>query len=171
MLCDDCGKNVAKIKWTIYVNGKQNDVYLCEDCAKKRGNAASFNAVQLGSLLAEILNHKKQQSVGDEAAELQKTCPTCGITLKKVKKLGRFGCAECYNTFREFAGGFIQQVQSGSTHHTGKAPDSLTEDDQRQRRIDQLKAELGQAVEIEAFERAAQLRDEIRALEVQKEGV
>ena len=37
MLCQNCGKNEANIKYTQVINGVKKEIALCEDCAKKLG--------------------------------------------------------------------------------------------------------------------------------------
>jgi protein arginine kinase activator len=53
----------------------------------------------------------------------------------------------------------------GTTQHTGKVPKRAGGKLTVKREIEKLKAELHQAVQEEAYEKAAELRDRIRALE------
>ena len=67
--------------------------------------------------------------------------------------------------------GVIERAQQGANHHTGKATETRTapkKDDAvrlRQAELNRLRKELARAVEDESYERAAQLRDQIRTLE------
>ena len=58
----------------------------------------------------------------------------------------------------------FRRVQ-GTTQHTGKVPKRAGGKLSVKREIEKLKAELHQAVQEEAYEKAAELRDRIRALE------
>ena len=37
MLCSNCGKNKANVRYTRIINGEKTEFALCEDCAKKMG--------------------------------------------------------------------------------------------------------------------------------------
>ena len=37
MLCSNCGKNEANVRYTRIINGEKTEFALCEDCAKKMG--------------------------------------------------------------------------------------------------------------------------------------
>ena len=37
MLCQNCGKNEANIRYTQIINGVKKEVALCSNCAKKLG--------------------------------------------------------------------------------------------------------------------------------------
>ncbi len=74
------------------------------------------------------------------------------------------GCQECYKYFGNELRPVIRKIQ-GSTAHSGKIPKRSGSDLARKRQIAQYKSELMRAIETEAFERAAELRDKIKELE------
>lgn len=37
MVCQNCGKNEANVKYTQIVNGVKKEMVLCEECAEKMG--------------------------------------------------------------------------------------------------------------------------------------
>jgi protein arginine kinase activator len=93
------------------------------------------------------------------------TCPFCGLSTTDFREIGRLGCPQCYPTFEEYLRGLLRRIHGG-THHVGKVylpPDPTASD--LQKRLAALKKKLERAVEAEDFERAANLRDEIRTLE------
>lgn len=57
----------------------------------------------------------------------------------------------------------------GRVRHAGKLPQSLREKTSDQDRIRSLKEEMEKAVAVEDFERAASLRDQIKALQKEAE--
>ena len=59
----------------------------------------------------------------------------------------------------------IERAHEGASEHVGKVPASSGDTAKRQARLVKLRRELNQAVEREDYERAAQLRDEIKAVE------
>ena len=54
----------------------------------------------------------------------KKKCPTCQMTLKDITHVGKFGCADCYATFKEDIIDIVQRVQGGQFEHVGKTPQS-----------------------------------------------
>jgi len=92
-------------------------------------------------------------------------CPFCGLTFSDFRETGRLGCPQCYETYAVHLQKLLRRVHGG-TQHVGKVylpPDPTSSD--RERRLDALKRRLQRAVDSEDFERAAELRDEIRSLE------
>jgi protein arginine kinase activator len=104
----------------------------------------------------------------NKAAQSAKICPGCGHTWNDFRRTGRFGCAECYKTFRNEAASTIRQIHS-TTKHTGKVPSKAGEGLKRRREYDSLKQQLQQAVRDEDYETAAKLHKQIR--EMEKEGI
>ena len=95
------------------------------------------------------------------------------MSWQEFKDTGLLGCPKDYELFLNQLGGVIERAQNGATHHTGKAIDAAAraapkKDDAVQLRlaeVNRLRKELAQAVEAESYERAAELRDRIQALE------
>ena len=77
---------------------------------------------------------------------------------------GKLGCDECYRTFYRELAPSIEKIH-GKAAHSGKVPRSAGAVLQNRRKAEQLKAELAQAIREENFEKAAGLRDQIKALE------
>jgi protein arginine kinase activator len=75
------------------------------------------------------------------------------------------GCPHCYSVYEPQLRGLLRRIH-GATQHVGKVylpPDTAEAD--RTARLAGLRRKLQRAVEAEDFERAAELRDQIRALE------
>lgn len=94
----------------------------------------------------------------------ERKCPVCGRTLNDIKTDGKFGCGECYNTFRDEAQSILKQIHTVSTHK-GKIPGRSGEALKQKRRYEDLKARLQEAVRAENYEEAAKLHKEIRKME------
>lgn len=92
-------------------------------------------------------------------------CPKCGMTFQQFRKIGRFGCSECYKTFRSNITPILRKVHSGNTVHAGKIPKRIGGNLHVRRQIDMLKRELESLIHQEEFENAAHVRDQIRSLE------
>ncbi len=171
MQCDICGKNTATVHLTEIIDDQMNELHLCEECAHKK-SAQMEQQFGLSDLLAGLAGFEKQK---DEKEGSSLKCPTCGMTFKDFKKLGRLGCGDCYAAFRSFLGPLLKRIH-GSDRHCGKAPVSRIARLARRRPepkpaavkaddISELRARLQKAVEAEAYEEAAGLRDRIRELE------
>ncbi|MCL6446387.1 MAG: UvrB/UvrC motif-containing protein, partial [Alicyclobacillus sp.] len=81
---------------------------------------------------------------------------------------GLFGCPNCYNSFAPRLEPLLRRIQS-NVSHTGKVPARAGKQVKTRKELERLRKELQQSVNAEQFERAAQLRDQIRALEQQLE--
>jgi protein arginine kinase activator len=146
--------------------GKPHDVHLCDACAQEAGYVQQAH-VPINELLNQFL--KAQAQVTDAPVA---RCPECGLSWQEFKDTGLLGCPKDYDLFVNQLGGVIERAQNGANHHTGKAVEVATvrpkKDDAvrlRQAELNKLRKELARAVEDESYERAAQLRDQIKTLE------
>lgn len=94
----------------------------------------------------------------------EEKCPVCGHSYGDFQQTGRFGCSECYKTFRAPVELMLKQIHSNPAH-TGKLPSHSGEKIKRKRQYNQLKQQLAQAVQNEDYEQAAKLHKQIRAME------
>jgi protein arginine kinase activator len=162
MLCDNCGKSDAIIHLTKIKNNEMTTYHLCEACAAAEGletGAVSPSAAPLTDFLAQM-----GKSLAEAPASASE-CSACGLSLQDFKKTGRLGCAVCYSHFDLHLRSLLRRLHGG-TQHVGKVflpPDPKQTD--RIARIASLRRGLHLAVEGEDFERAAELRDQIRRLE------
>lgn len=162
MLCDNCGSNPAVTHVTTIVNNQMSIHHLCEPCAAAKGleSVEPPGAFPLTNFLAQMGG---EESPGSEGAEGR--CGFCGLTFQDFRETGRLGCPHCWVTFDVHLRGLLRRIHGG-TSHVGKVylpPDpSATE---REKRLEALRRTLQRAVDAEDFERAAQVRDQIRALE------
>ena len=101
----------------------------------------------------------------------EKRCPTCQMSLKDIAHVGKFGCHDCYGTFKEDVYDIVRRVQGGHTSHSGKYPKSTHQKRALKQQIEGKRHELQQLIEAQAFEDAAIVRDEIKALEAQQSEV
>ena len=159
MLCCICKEKEATVHLTQIAGDKMQKLDLCEECAKNKGvnDPTGFSLADL--LLGLGASQEIEQSAG--GAELK--CPRCGFTQSDFKKAGRLGCAECYTTFAEALEGLLKTMHKG-TRHVGKVPEALRQTRDLSERLSTLERNLSKAVDAEDFERAAQLRDEIKQM-------
>ncbi|SYZ74639.1 UvrB/UvrC protein [Candidatus Zixiibacteriota bacterium] len=163
MVCQDCNKQQATVHLTRIVNNEKVVVSLCKDCAAKRGFHSPLDNVPFP--LAEILSSLIQQqynprSQGEELPDLK--CPGCGMTFTEFTRQGRFGCGECYKTFRVQLEPIMRRIH-GSSMHKGKLPVGEAAETLPIKEEERLESELKKAIDGEDFERAADLRDKLKA--------
>ena len=161
MKCDNCGENEAVIHLTQIVDNEMGTFHLCETCAAEKGlePEPGVGNFPLTDFLAQMGEESKPQPTTGSA------CEYCGLTLKDFKKTGRLGCSHCYVTFEEHLRGLFRRLHGG-TQHVGKVylpPDPS--EAERSQQLTRLRRKLDVAVGQENFERAAQIRDQIRELE------
>jgi len=162
MVCDNCGSTDAVVHLTQIVNNQMSTYRLCEKCAAEKGLESTPEPVSfpLTNFLAQM---GKDPVAESDPTDTQ--CPFCGLTFSDFRETGRLGCPQCYETYAPQLQRLLRRVH-GSTQHVGKVylpPDPSASE--LERRLEGLKRKLGRAVDAEDFERAAELRDEIRALE------
>ncbi|MFN3192106.1 MAG: UvrB/UvrC motif-containing protein [Aureliella sp.] len=139
-------------------------LHLCEECARTylaQGNdEAPANA--LAGMLAKQL---KLEQTAEELAELdKKTCPVCGITFAEFREAGRLGCSYDYVCFQEDLEPLLTNIH-GTRTHRGKRPTRNSGAPDRQHELIQLRREMQDAVAQEDYERAGEIRDQIRDIE------
>lgn len=93
-----------------------------------------------------------------------KKCPVCGHTWEDFRRTSKFGCGECYKTFRNDASAVLRQVHS-SDRHVGKVPSKSGAEIKAKRHLEDLKRQLKDAVNKEEYEKAAKLHAEIKTIE------
>lgn len=91
-------------------------------------------------------------------------CPGCGRHRKEFEASGRFGCAECFETFGDGLIKMVRRMHRGS-EHLGKIPSSALSADLLVQRRAAAMREMETAIRSERYEEAAVLRDRIRELE------
>jgi protein arginine kinase activator len=164
MVCDNCGSEGAVVHLTQVVDNEMTTLHLCERCAAEKGlqpAPASGGNLPLTDFLAKMGADADQLGEGQDGI----TCSFCGLSGADFRETGRLGCPHCYTTFESHLKGLLRKIH-GSTHHVGKVylpPDPSVSE--RQKRLEGLRRKLRHAIETEDFERAANLRDEIRSYE------
>lgn len=150
MLCDDCKNKPAAIFFKEVLPDKTIELHLCEDCASKRGLLVTKKLTPL-EILQKLL---KQTSEQDEKV----ICPRCYMSLAEFKRVGRFGCSECVTTFDENIRHLIKQIHQNDRHIGRKS----TKGTKKGFEVYKLREELKKALEREAYEDAAKIRDKLR---------
>ena len=149
--CDLCSKP-ATVHLTQIVNNKVHKVDLCEACAQAKG-VTDPSGFSLADLLLKASLNPEVPAVGGR-------CPRCGFSPAEFKKQGRFGCPDCYETFRNLVEPMLENMHNGIAH-AGKVPTRALERKSLYDRLTKLELDLTEAIKSERYEDAARARDEI----------
>lgn len=167
MKCEHCGKNEVAYRHYRSVNGNVTKVAVCEDCARKLGflpPAGEEKSFLMDEFFGSARNSFfKNRSLDDFFG------PMPGLSSRNWL---------WEDPFEElFAEMPALRLHSGEAaqEEPKKEKEELLDEKERgrisgMRRLNALRLEMKRAVQEENFERAAQLRDEIRALEKEQSG-
>ena len=160
MTCQQCNKKTATVHLTEIVGNDKKEVHLCEECAREKGIGIKTQ-FSMSDLISGLIN----APVGKELARLSKiTCPECGIRYIDFHSSGRLGCSNDYKIFNKELMQLVERVH-GSTRHVGKVPPNVGREVVKESRLLKLRKALRDAIDREAYEEAAAIRDEIKKIE------
>jgi protein arginine kinase activator len=156
MKCTNCGKNEVNFYYESNVNGKITRQQLCSECAQKLG----FGTEDFFKESREMFNHM-----------LGGFSDFFG-TRRRAFPFGGFGLPTMLLPELFLPGTEVREHEDGctcgdcETHQDVKEADNTADGEMNARRqINVLRAEMQNAIHAEEFEKAAELRDQIRALE------
>ncbi len=167
-LCQMCHKNPATVHEYIVAEKKEN--HLCEECYRKLYQQELTPVIKLEILQKLLFPGGIQEKEGRKRKEL--VCPSCGMRLSEFKRLGRFGCPECYSAFAKVLDQILESIHDASRHEGAKPAqpeETLSTPGVFRMKRAKLQRALQEAVEAERYEDAARLRDELKALEEEEE--
>ena len=162
MLCQDCHKNLATVRYAEVVDGNVTERHLCQECLA-RHQEADDRGFRLSGPPPSLKNTPDVRLIRNKEAFLR-TCPVCSTRFFDVCRTGVVGCPVCYETFSEQLESLLGGQQP-LPRHRGKTP---RVDDARARLRGDLqtkRALLRRSLDTENYEEAAILRDEIKGLE------
>jgi len=162
MKCDHCDKP-AVIHETVIRSGVSAEVHLCAEHA-----IAAGYPVPIEQPIADIFPQVLGSAVKVEGAKTKERtakCQACGLTFAAFRKTAMMGCPACYEAFMPMIAQIIERAQAGATHHVGRSPVGGDDSQRLQKLRVKLTKDLESAVAAEQYERAAQLRDELRSLD------
>ena len=178
MLCENCKKREANVRYSENINGVKKELHLCEECSRKLGitDKMDFKMPTLdfsnffGSFLEDfstpdfmpLLNEVKQVK-----------CESCGSTFDDIINTGRYGCANCYDVFEDRMDPILKKLQGANRHNgrLGKISNNKVKYEETEKtkksnsnknKLEELQEELKKAIKEERYEDAAKIRDEIK---------
>jgi protein arginine kinase activator len=162
MKCDNCNKP-ATVHLTEIKNGKKIEKHLCEQCAAQSEGLPVKSHTPINELLTNfVMAHSGLQK------EMGAACEHCGMTWSEFRQSGLLGCEQDYTSFERELTPLIQRAHEGATHHLGKVPARRGGSGVPMKRtidVARLRKELQRAIEAEDYEKAAKIRDQIKAAE------
>ncbi len=157
-VCQECGRDKAKIHITDFIDGKPVKKHICQKCYDAEGGMPSLSSSDLFAKLVGIIAPEVKK------AGRQK-CSDCGIDYIEFRQSFKFGCAKDYVLFKDALDELFEDIH-GASHHTGRVPEGKAQSATgTKQRVEMLNRELAKAVEKEDFERAAQLKRKIKQVE------
>ena len=154
-LCQICKQREARVYFTQIINGVKTKMSVCRKCAGTDGIK-----IDLNSLITGLLSIQKQDI---DTTDRVLQCDGCGMTIDEFNSTGKMGCNKCYEVFFDPMQQLLNRIH-GNTHHRGKIPNKSESQQLTVTKIDELKKELSECIKIEAYERAAEIRDRIKEL-------
>ena len=181
MKCDSCQHIEATIIFTSVAGDEKMTLHLCPACAAKEADKKARESQPESPAVDQhasapqpptgIGGKVKKVSVvvghlSPSGAKGGPRCPQCGTSYEEFRKLGRFGCATCYEAFAPHLERLFKRIH-GAQVHTGKRPARPAQPRDIGEELSQLRQKLREAVAAEAYERAGALRDRITSIEAE----
>lgn len=159
MKCEHCGKNEVTFVYQSNINGKVEEHHLCQDCAEQLGYTRKLFAGR-PSMMEKLFGH--DSFFGNDGFFDSFFSPMPSL-------MGRMLESPFEDFFEEMPALTTAPAQQEEKPQEPKQQTGEESHFSRLRKKNALKMELKKAVHHEEFERAAQLRDELRALEAEEE--
>jgi protein arginine kinase activator len=161
--CQFCSQP-ATVHLTDIVALQKKEIHLCQQCAEQH-QLIHKQELNLPAILKSLIG----QHLGPETVELARlTCPACGIKYVEFRAQGRLGCPHDYLVFRGGLTPLLQRIHR-SQRHVGKTPHRSVLPPEQQAEWVELRRRLQTAIDREAYEEAARLRDLLRNKEATDE--
>ena len=163
MKCQNCKQRDAVLFYEEAVNGQARKLALCAECAAEMGLASELSLSPLHGLGTGMFDgffgFAPKQTLRSD-----KRCPDCNTAWTEIARVGKAFCPTCYQTFAKELEPTLRSLHGAATH-TGRMPQQSRALMEKSEKLSTLREALKAAIAEEDFERAATLRDEIRALE------
>lgn len=189
MMCQNCSKNEANVKYTQIINGVKKQMNLCDKCAKELGiDNISFNMeMDFSNFLGDFFDDVNQDFIPSLIKPKTIVCDKCKSSYEDFIKSGKLGCDKCYETFEDKIDAILKNIH-GANQHVGRnrkqieniddeiekakvnknnqtAKNKNSKEIKNKQKIQELQARLKQEIKEERYEDAAKTRDEIKKLE------
>lgn len=172
MQCERCNKKKSTVFYRESINGRVRALRLCADCAEFLEQAGELEdmSIALTGVLSPFFSAVDSAAgfpLGITAKPGQgggRKCSFCGVSFDELAASGAIGCTRCYSAFAEELEPVLRAAH-GENRHRGRCSSGFRARQEKMERLEELRVRLKKAVLSEEFEKAVELRDEIRALE------
>lgn len=175
MLCQNCKKNEANVKYTQIINGRKQEMMLCEECSRSLGldYAMDFNMpIDFSNFLGDLISDYQDTNLLpllSNPRELK--CNNCNMSYEEFLNTGKLGCSECYTNFENQIDSVLKRIH-GNTAYNGKKLTSKRKDarvisnvtTKTDNKLEKLQEDLKLAIKEERYEDAAKIRDEMKKI-------
>lgn len=182
MLCENCKKREANVRYSENINGVKKEMHLCDECSRKLGitdkmdfRMPTFDLSNFfGSFLEDFSSSSDFMPLLSEVKQIK--CDSCGSSFDDIINTGRYGCANCYDVFEDRMDPILKKLQGANRHNgrLGKISDNKVKfekeenknkSDSAENKLQKLQDDLKLAIKEERYEDAAKIRDEIKRQE------
>lgn len=161
MKCEHCGKNEVTFVYRSNLNGKTEEHHLCQDCAEKLGYARKLFAQRPSSMMNSFFGNDR--FFGADPFFDDFFSPMSSL-LGRMGRMLEDPFDDFFDTMPALSAAPVKEEAKEE-----KKEDLVSQEEQSHfsylRQLNALKLEQKKAIHEEKFERAAELRDEIRKLE------
>jgi len=137
MLCDNCKKREATVRYEESINGKNTKINLCSICSQKLG---FINNNFMDSMLFSFFDEPLSIDYNKLKEEI---CPKCGYTFSDYTKTGLLGCDSCYNAFETRLLPIVKKLHGKSYHvkeeNTEKVKENINKENSGKNETENLK--------------------------------
>lgn len=163
MLCEKCHANKAVVHITQIVNGRRSELYLCRDCAEKANLIKSPQDIfsrSFNTMFSPFFSWDNDQ-VMQPFSSLLKGMNSLEIEPDTVSRARE----EQYQSFRNRIKPLFTKNRTAATEPTETTLPSdttTTKAPPADKKLEQMQQELQECIRTENYERAAEIRDEIK---------
>ena len=186
MNCQNCGENEANIRYTQIINGVKKQMNLCEKCSQELGiEKINLNMpINFSSFLGDMLDIY-EENIPNIIKPETLTCAQCNMTYEEFLETAKFGCENCYETFKTRLDPLLKNIH-GTNRHIGRIGNfrdgaknfqvvdnseqekknntNIEKEKNKEEKIEKLQERLKKEIQEERYEDAARTRDEIKRI-------
>lgn len=163
MLCDVCMERESVISYTRIKDDGIEEVHLCEVCAEEKFKRDFKGYQNIIPQLENALKNIFQFTANSYNEEDDISCEYCGRSFRELKSKGTLGCPKCYDSFGDEIKKYLNALNI-NLKYRGKIPKNAESYLVYNRKLEDLKEKLDLAINLEEYEKAAEIRDEIKKL-------
>ena len=155
MECQNCGKNEVSYVYTQNINGVKREVRLCQECARKFGLMGGdvVTDLDIDSFIEELFNTGTLRNLSNAIDQVFESSINKSIP-----------------SYEEFTNNRLfekEGIYPGLRSNVNKKNESKDDEKDKEKELskrEKLELEMKKAVEIEDYETAAKIRDELKKL-------